>query len=101
MEKNQNQNSIKSNTPEHSPRIIVSPGEKNLWQGCLYFSSIDLTGEILLLLKTHTTNSKGKFLNRPIYFFSSTNRSIIDFKISETIKSHFNIQSSTSTQEED
>lgn len=88
MQKN-NSHSINLITPVPVPRIVVCQAPDNKWRGCIYFSSIDLTAEILTLFKTNTGNSAGKFLNNPIYYFASVNKSTVDAKISETINSLF------------
>jgi hypothetical protein len=74
--------------PEPVPRIlIVQTGSKRWkkWKGCIYISSFDLTGQVLMLLKDVKRNSNGLFLKNPIFAFVSTSKMEVESLISEKI----------------
>ncbi len=68
-----------------SIRVLISRGKANKWQGCVYFSTMDRTAEMLALLQTKNGNSTEKYLGTPIYFFTSAVKATVESKISETI----------------
>jgi len=75
-------------------RTVVTHTNFTKWQACIYYSPYDETAQILLLLKDKPGNSTERFLNQPIYFFAASSKIEIDFKISRSISSLFNLRNS-------
>ena len=76
-------------------RIVVTHINFKIYRACIYFSSYDQTAEILLILKSKTGDSTGRFLKKPIYFLSARSKTNIDLKISKLISSRFNLKISS------
>lgn len=76
--------------PEPVPRILITQtGSKRWkkWKGCVYNSSFDHTGQVLMLLKDVKRTSNGLFLRNPIFVFVSTDKTEVEKQISEKINS--------------
>jgi hypothetical protein len=56
------------------------------WYGCIYYSSHDMTGELLILLNEMTGEYTGKFLKHPVYILKATKKSGVDIKVNEMIQ---------------
>ena len=67
--------------------IHVSPRK---WYGCIYYSSHDLTGQVLLLLREMKGEYNGKFLNYPIIILKATKKCGVEIKIKEKLQSLIN-----------
>jgi hypothetical protein len=73
--------------PKPSLRTIITNSDSKKWKGCIYLSSSDLTGQILLFLKTVISDYQGKFLKNDIYVFTSANKSEVEAKITDKLQS--------------
>jgi hypothetical protein len=67
--------------------IHVSPRK---WYGCIYYSSNDMTGQLIILLKEMTGEYNGKFLKHQIYILKSTKKIGVDIKVNEKLQSLIN-----------
>ena len=68
-------------------RTLTMQASKRKWYGCIYFSSHDMTGQLLILLNEMTGEYTGKFFKHPIYILKSTNKSDVDIKVTEKLQS--------------
>ncbi len=73
--------------PNPTPRTIIIHSTPRKWHGCIYFSSYESTGQILLLIKNTPGEYEGLFFKNPISIFKSSNKSDIETKITNKLKS--------------
>lgn len=71
-----------------TPRILIT--HKKLkkfkkWKGCIYFSSSDLTGQVLQFMDEFKSDFTGTFLKNPIFIYCSSNKSEIERKMKKQI----------------
>lgn len=79
--------------PKPVPHIFFTQsGSKHWkkWKGCIYISSYDHTGEVLMFLKDIKRDSSGLFLKNPVFVFVSKHKAEVEAKISEKMKSILN-----------
>ena len=67
-------------------RTLTMQVSQRKWYGCIYFTSHDMTGQLLILLNEMTGEYTGKFLKHPIYILKSTNKSDVDIKVIDKLK---------------
>jgi hypothetical protein len=70
-----------------TPRTIITQSDSKKWKGCIYFSSYDSTGQILLLLKSISTDYNGKFLKNPLFVFTSKNKTEVETQMTNQLQS--------------
>jgi hypothetical protein len=82
--------------PDPVIRTIITPSESKKWKGCIYISSYDLTGQILLLLDSLSGTRPPELAKIPIYKFTASSREELDAQMSEAIKFIFKNKRSSS-----
>lgn len=70
-----------------SLRTLTMQASPRKWYGCIYYSSHDMTGQLLILLNEMTGEFTGKFLKHPVYILKSTKKSGVDIKVNEKLQS--------------
>lgn len=78
---------ILSNYLKPTLRTLTMQASARKWYGCIYYSTHDMTGQLLILLNEMTGEYTGKFLKHPIYILKSTKKSTVDIKVNEKLQS--------------
>lgn len=68
----------------HTITIQIS---KRKWQGCIYISVNEMTGQLIQFIKSKSGEHNGQFLNNPIYVLNAPTKSALEAKITSQIKS--------------
>jgi hypothetical protein len=74
-------------SPEPILRIITIHVSPRKWYGCIYYSSNDMTGQLIILLKEMTGEYNGKFLKHQICILKATKKIGVDIKVNEKLQS--------------
>jgi hypothetical protein len=74
--------------PTITPRILITYKQYKKykkWKGCIYLSSSDLTGQVLQLIKPIKSDFEGTLLKKPIFIYTSANKTKVENKISQKL----------------
>ena len=80
-------NSISLSSTKSVLRTIIFRSLAGKWIGCVYLSPFDLTGQILVFIKTKTSTLPPELSKIPVWIFLSPDRSEIEAQMIETINS--------------
>ena len=72
-----------------TPRTIVTRSNSNKWKGCVYISAFEMSGQILNLLNSISSDYNGALFNNPVFVFTSKNKNEVETKINNKLKSIF------------
>jgi hypothetical protein len=75
--------------PEPVPRILITQTDMKqfkIWKGCIYISSYDHTGQVLMLLRDIKWNANRLFLKNQMFVFVSKDKSKVESQISEKMQ---------------
>jgi hypothetical protein len=86
MKKKTNKPSIAFLPSDPKPRTVVTNLNGTKWRGCVYFSSYDLTGQILQYLSAKSPEKPKELSGIPLWVFTSKDKFEIESKISETLQ---------------
>jgi hypothetical protein len=87
MQSKNNQSKLNHFYPQPVLRTIVLKTSPRRWSGCIFFSSYDLTAEVLLLIQSITGEYKGSFLKNPLLILKAPSKSELEIKMNVHIKS--------------
>ena len=73
--------------PQPTIRTVVIKTAPRTWSGCIFYSSYDLTTEILLLMKSISGEYECRFLKNPLLILKAPSKSELEIKINNHIKS--------------
>jgi hypothetical protein len=72
------------------PRLVVARRSERKWQGCVYLSSYEMTGTLLLVLREKSPALPPELKKIPMLFFSASSRQGLEDKLHENIKIFMN-----------
>jgi hypothetical protein len=86
-----NQKSIKNRTNRNQPlkpilQALTMKAPTRKWYECIYYSSHDMIGQLLILLNEMAGEYTGKFLKHQVYILKSTNKSGVDIKVNKMLQ---------------
>jgi hypothetical protein len=87
MQKSINKKSFTLSSPKPVLRTIIIRTPSGNWMGCIYLSIFDLTGQILMFMKSKTGNLPPELSKIKTWIYLETERVNIENKMSETINS--------------
>ena len=73
--------------PEPVIRTLIIQSTPNKWLGCLYFSSYEMTGQMILFLKSQKGEYEGRLSGNPVYVLTGATKSSVDEKIIKKLQS--------------
>jgi hypothetical protein len=87
MQNSEKKRSVILFPPKPAIRTVIFRSPSGTWLGCIYLSSFDLTGQILMLLKSKTGSIPPELSKLPLWVFSYSDRTAMDIKMTEIINS--------------
>jgi hypothetical protein len=86
MKKKSNKPPITFFSPDPKLRTVVTNLNGTKWRGCVYFSTYDLTGQVLHYISAKSPEKPKELSGIPIWVFTSKDKSEIELKIFETLQ---------------